>query len=311
LSSSFVADSVFKRSSAHLLLAVAATLRHPDPAVAYRRGQRLADAVWRLDRRWRPLAERQIARTLAPADPRATIRANYQHYGKLLTELANAETWCGTHATRFHLADGRHMAALQDGGLLVTGHMGNWELLGRGHCQAFGSADVLVKPVHNPTLDRWINGLRRQFGLTPLYTRGRALELYRRLRDGRPVIMLGDQNSLRHEGMFVEFFGHPACAHYGPVMLALRAGRPILTAFGHRNPDNSVTIRYEPPIAVPRGTLREQTFAVVQAIAQRTEAAIRRHPAQWFWVHRRWLNQPDASVPAWQNPRALTPSQIV
>jgi KDO2-lipid IV(A) lauroyltransferase len=108
---------------------------------------------------------------------------------------------------------------------------------------------------------------------------------------------------LYHEGLFVPFFGRPACTHYGPAMLAIESRRPVITAFSHRTADGRLHLDWDPPLDIPAsGTLRERTWELTRRLTDRIEAAVRRHPEQWFWVHKRWKNQPrpELEIPAWK-----------
>lgn len=281
-------------------------LRGASLTAGRRRGERLAALAWGLDRRWRPLAEQQASEHLPAHDPRRLIRDNYRHYGDLAGEIANLDRIRAAGTELWSYEGTRHLEAVADGGLVITGHLGNWEILAAGHVARFGPLTALVKPIRNPVVDAWINRQRRALGVTPLRTRDRAGEIIRRLRAGERIVVLADQNSLHHEGLFVPFLGRLACTHYGPAMLALRASAPVITAFGHRRPDGGFHIRYEPPVEPPdEGDLRERTWRLTAALTARVEAAVRRHPAQWFWVHRRWKNQPRADTPAWKLPAEL------
>lgn len=282
------------------LRAVLAALHSRDPRVAAARGARLGAGIHRLDPRWRRLAEQQLQTALPELDAAAVIRENYRHYGRILAELA-----CHRRLLQdpdlFVIEGAEHAAALTGGGLLITAHLGNWELLAAAHTRHHGPLHALVKPLRNGYIDDWINDLRRLANIRPMETRDNALPVLRLLRGGGTIAVLADQNSLRHEGVFVPFFGQAACTHYGPAMLALRAGAPVVTAFGWRLPDGRHAVRYDPPLAVPTdGDLRSRTWRLTAALTARIETAVRRTPEQWFWVHRRWKNQPNAETESWR-----------
>lgn len=305
LNDSYASASFADRLGVLGLRAVLRALRGRDVRAAQARGAALGRRIATLDRRWRPLAEAQIAACLPTLDAAAAARANYEHYGMLLAELANADRIVAD-PDFFEVTGLEHAEALRGGGMLITAHLGNWELLGAGHAPRFGPLHALVKPLRSAGLDDWINALRRRIGITPLETRDQALPVLRVLRAGGTIAVLNDQNSLNHEGVFVPFFGRLASTHYGPAMLALRAGVPVVPAFGVRLSDGRARITYEPPIEPPPGReLRERTWLLTAALTARIEAAVRRTPEQWFWVHKRWKNEPAPTTPAWRMPPEL------
>ncbi len=305
LNDSYARTSIADRLGLWALKGVLRLLRGPDLATGQARGAALGRRLAALDPRWRAIAEAQIAACLPDVDAVAVARENYAHYGMVLAEIANADRIIG-NADHFEYEGLEHVKALRGGGLFVTAHLGNWELTGAGHTARFGPFTALVKPLRNAYLDEWINAQRQRLGVTPLEARDQALPALRLLRSGQTLAVLNDQNSLNHEGVFVPFFGRLASTHYGPAMLAIRADRPVITAFGTRTPEGRTRITYDPPLEAPAGRdLRERTWALTAMLTARIEAAVRRHPEQWFWVHRRWKNVPAPTTPAWRMPPEL------
>ncbi len=179
---------------------------------------------------------------------------------------------------------------------VVTAHFGSWELL----AHAMTARGLPLAVVHRPRrlagFERLVNELR-QVGGAEGYSRGRAArDAVRALRDGKVLAMPFDQNSPRRHGVFVPFFGRPACARAAPVRLAMRTRAPVLPVFVHRLPDGiHHQVEFRPPIELAleggdRGTLvRENARRMTAPI----EAEIRRAPEQWLWIHKRWRTQPE------------------
>jgi KDO2-lipid IV(A) lauroyltransferase len=107
--------------------------------------------------------------------------------------------------------------------------------------------------------------------------------------------MLADQDA-RRAGVFVPFFGRPASTPAGPAAISLRSGAPIVMGFPRRLPDGRHILDIQPPFGVDGGDSPE---AVLDLTARHTaclESWVRMHPAQWFWLHRRWKTAPPAGV---------------
>lgn len=184
-----------------------------------------------------------------------------------------------------HLAQA---AAQGQGALLMTGHFGNWELLGAWVKASGYPLDVVVKPARNPLADRLYNALRARTGVGIIRTQVATLGIARALQAGRFVAILADQYS-GEEGIEVEFFGRMVSTPRGPATLALRLGCPIITGVLIRRPRGRFTVYIDGPIIYQQTGDRERdVLAVTQEFTRRLENHIRQHPEQWLWTHRRW-----------------------
>jgi KDO2-lipid IV(A) lauroyltransferase len=111
-----------------------------------------------------------------------------------------------------------------------------------------------------------------------------------------------DQNTPRSEGVFVDFFGRPACTRDGPARLAMRTGSPVVPGFLFRRQDGSGYVaRFEPaiPLVTPEELGNDRDAAVIENVQRMTRAieeAIRRAPDHWSWIHRRWRTAPERGV---------------
>jgi KDO2-lipid IV(A) lauroyltransferase len=184
----------------------------------------------------------------------------------------------------------------ESGGVIaLTAHFGSWEFL----AAAMVARGLPVTLVHrardNPLLEELIGSLRERGG-SELFTRGSAARAaIRALRDGKILAMTYDQNCGREEGVFVPFFGRLACTRTGPPRIAMRTGAPVLPVFVERQ-DGSARhrVRILPALELlPEGEDREAAVREnARRMTQAIEAAIRRVPDHWAWVHRRWRTQP-------------------
>lgn len=213
------------------------------------------------------------------------VAAEYPHLARLV-RAPRDQVFAGFDGEE-HLAAA---ASLGHGAILVTGHFGNFELfgaaIGRSH-----AVDFVFRPPSNPGAGEWLTATRAAAGVGQLTTSGGIKRVFQALRAGRFVAMLGDQDA-RREGVWVPFFGRPASTPAGPARIALATGAPIVFGTIARVADGRHHARVLPPI-VPEGDPRDEA-AVLRLTAQHTallEAAVRRHPEQWFWLHRRWKTQ--------------------
>jgi len=182
-------------------------------------------------------------------------------------------------------------AALGRGVILMTGHFGNFELLGA-WLTRWNPVDFVVKPLSNPGAEAWLSDLRSRAGVGSIPVGAGVKRVFQALRQKRWVAMLADQDARRH-GVFVPFFGIPSSTPEGPARIALASGAPIIFGWVVRRSDGRHELTIEPPL-LPEGDPRDEA-AVVALTARHTallESAVRRAPQAWFWLHRRWKTAP-------------------
>jgi KDO2-lipid IV(A) lauroyltransferase len=184
------------------------------------------------------------------------------------------------------------------GFVVMTGHFGNWEMMGAYAVNVLGlNLGVIARRLSNPRLDRMMNEFREQIGLKVFLRGERASNFFRHLKGGGQIAILGDQAIRRIDGIFVDFFGHPAHTASGPAELILRSRSPWFFAVLIRQPDGlSHQLYWEGPLAVPDGQDHESRVRrLVEEYNRRMEEMIRRYPAQWMWMHNRWKRKPRKS----------------
>lgn len=255
----------------------------------------------------------QLAMSFPEIDPplrERWARDVFVHLGRGLAELI--------------LAQGRHRDALLDrvriegienleaarqrtragGVLVVTGHLGNWEL----GCAEVARRGLPVSVVYRDragsTLDTallTVRGARTSrrwdgTGAEGIPMDGRAgIRVSRALEEGRLVVVLLDQNARRHEGVFVSFFGRLACTRSGPLVLASLRGVPVVPAFMRRDPDGrGHRLRIDPALQLEPGASDDEEVLRrnLQQVTGAIEKEIRACPGQWIWTHRRWRTRP-------------------
>lgn len=179
------------------------------------------------------------------------------------------------------------------GVLFATGHLGNWELSAYAHALLTEPMNVVVRPLDNPHLDRVVEERRTGSGNRVIGKKESARLLLRALRANEPAGILVDQNSTLNEGVFVNFFGVPACTNAAFAKLAHHSGATVLPGFAVWSElERRYVLRFHPPIEMT-GDVAADTQAVQSAV----EAAVREYPGQWLWIHRRWKTRPPGEPP--------------
>lgn len=183
--------------------------------------------------------------------------------------------------------------SLGEGALLLTGHVGNWEVAGAIVAVQADGLTVVARKQANPLFDEHLNRTRSRLGME-VVEEGRAVRrVVEELRSGEAVALVADQN-VRKGGVFVDFFGVPAATARGPALFALRSGAPVFLVVGLREP--AARARYRVlvrPLPLERTGDREADVRrLMAAFSAGLEEIVREVPAQYFWQHKRWKTRP-------------------
>lgn len=183
------------------------------------------------------------------------------------------------------------------GAVLITGHLGNWELLNARLGTAGIPMTIAVRDIYDPRVDALASTLRSRFGSEVVHRGHRAgNKLFEALKANRVNGLLIDQDIRDIPGVHVPFFGRPALTPIGAAQLALKAGCPIIPAFVHRKPNGHHLVEAFPPLPPPESSeTEEQIVELTAAATAAIERQIRRFPEQWVWMHRRWRT-PEGGV---------------
>lgn len=250
------------------------------------------------------LRRADVDRHLAQAFPgrdaawrRRVARASYAHLGREAvstfrvtargpSEVVARTTMVGFEAFQAAVAEGR-------GVVLVTGHIGNWELGGAAFSARGLPVDAVAKGMANPLFGAFLEASRRRVRVRLVELPEAPREALRSLREGHVLGLIADQDA-REQGIFVPFLGRDASTFGGPALFALRAGAPIFLGVPLREP--GVPARYRVTVeriaVVPTGDLEEDVRALTRAHTAALERAVLEAPEQYFWQHRRWKTRP-------------------
>ena len=194
-----------------------------------------------------------------------------------------------------------HLHAVQEGGqgaLLVSGHFGNWELMGARVAAEGLAVSFIVKSQSNVRVDRVQNDIRRRAGIGVIRAGASIKEMVRALRRRELIGLLGDQDA-GPDGYFTEFMGRTASVFRGPAYFAWKLKCPLVTGFIFRQPDGRHVLRVQPPVTPDPDWDQETAVArLTELHVQRLAEAVAAAPEQYFWVHRRWKTRPPGESTA-------------
>ncbi|MBI1874333.1 MAG: lysophospholipid acyltransferase family protein [Acidobacteria bacterium] len=226
------------------------------------------------------------------AERRAIARHVFSHFGRLLFELLKFSTFPHKRMLALVDVDGeervRQAYAQGRGVLFFTGHFGYWEIHAIAHALKFQPIGVLARPLDNPHLNAFLEGVRSCTGNTVIYRRSALRRVLRTLDAGQGVALLIDQHILTPEAVYVDFFERPAATTSALAAIALRTGAPVVPVFAVPLERGRYRLIYDHPIEPPRADSPDPVAELTQRCTDVLEMYVRRYPGLWLWMHRRW-----------------------
>lgn len=227
-------------------------------------------------------------------------RELFENLGKNFVEVISLSKFNIDNIDRYIECKGleviEHCIKEGKGGIVLSGHLGNWELLAHYFAMKNFSVNVIARRVRMEEFERFLNRIRARNKINVLYRDASAKEVIALLKNNEFVGIMPDQDMDSVSGFFVDFFGRPAYTPNGPAVLNLLTGVPIIPcfivrkAFGHK-------IIIEPPMELARGSNKEKDILEnTQRYTKVIENYIKDFPSQWVWFHERWKTRPGDEV---------------
>lgn len=258
----------------------------------------------------RRVVERQIAAAfpeLSPEEVTDTAKRAYAHLGRSSIETALLPS-IGQKGVLDMVESAEGFELIEDaisrgkGAVLVTGHLGNWELAGAYVAARGVPMDVIVRTQANPLFDAYINETRGSLGMTVVRDHEAARRTPRSLREGRAVAFVSDQGVMGLASTYVSFFGRPAKTPRGAAVFAMKYDTPTLFVTALRQPSGRYRVSVERVPIIRTGDRDADIDAIVANYTAILERWVRSAPDQYFWHHRRWRRQPEGTPAALGDP---------
>ena len=236
------------------------------------------------------------------AERRQILRKLYRNLGWLLAEFCQMPRYTPEQAQRFIRYEGlEHYLAARDQGkgvLILTGHLGAWELSSFYHSLMGYPMSIVIRRLDNPLVDNLVNQIRCLHGNQVLHKDDFARGLLGAMRRGETVGILMDTNMTPPQGAFVDFFGHAACTGSGLARVAMKTGAKVLPGFLlWDEATQQYVLRFGAALDLPVGDDAEADALAHTALFTRViEDYVRQYPDQWLWVHRRWKTRPQGEA---------------
>src|SRR5271166_3340122 len=228
------------------------------------------------------------------AERRKILRGVYVSLGRLLGEACLFPTYTAANGSQVAVYQGfENFEAAEKRGkgvLFLTGHFGGWEVGSFFHSLMGHPMQIVVRPLDNPYVDALVERYRGLHGNTMIGKQEFARGLIAAMRANATVGILMDTNMTPPQGVFVDFFGIPACTASGLARVAQRTGAAVVPAFTIWDPVlRKYRVEFDPALELVRtGNDEADAVANTALFTKVIEDYVRRYPDQWLWVHRRW-----------------------
>jgi len=233
------------------------------------------------------------------AERRRIVRGVYVSLGRLLGEACQFPKYTRENAGEIAVYQGfenfQEAESRGRGVLLLTGHFGGWEVGSFFHSLQGHPMQIVVRPLDNSYVDALVQRYRGLHGNSMIGKQEFARGLIAAMRQNLTVGILMDTNMTPPQGVFVDFFGIPACTASGVARVALHTDAAVVPAFTIWDPVlRKYRVEFDRPVDLVRtGDVEADTVANTAKFTKVIEEHVRRYPDQWLWVHRRWKSRPN------------------
>ncbi len=266
----------------------------------------LAWTVYLLHVRLRRVGKKNLAMALTEKSRRERariLRGVFTGFGRQAAEVCLFPKYTRENSNKIVVYDGfenfERAFARGKGVLFLTAHLGGWELSAFYHSLQGHPLHVVMRPLDNVYLDRLTRHYRTMHGNSMVDKDDFVRGLLSAMKAGEMVGLLMDTNMTPPQGVFVNFFGIPACTASGLARIALRTDAAVVPGFTIWDPVlRKYRLRFDPALRLIRtGDDEADAVANTQQFTKVIEDYVRRYPDQWLWVHRRWKTRPPGEPP--------------
>jgi KDO2-lipid IV(A) lauroyltransferase len=274
----------------------------------YRTARFLGDMIWKYDRRHRNRGLEHLRRSFPGWTPqrydtvgRLSMR-NLMYLGLEIlftVKLITPPRW-RRHITLTNMAENIRLLVKRETGLIfITGHFGNWEVVGYTMAALGFPNYAIARRLDNRFVNDYILGIRQNRGMIVLDKKGATESMDEILAQKGAVSFIADQDAGR-KGLFVDFFGRPASTYKAPALMAMQYGAPVIVGYGRRlDEEYHFEIGIQRIIYPSEWADKDNPIRwITQEYTKALEDVIRTAPEQYLWVHRRWKHRPKGEEPA-------------
>jgi len=268
-------------------------------------GIAIGQTVCLVHRRLRAVGMRNLALALPELsldEHRRILKGEFSSLGRQFAEVCLFPRYTRENVEQIVVYDGFEnfecAYARGKGVLFLTGHLGGWELSAFAHSLYGHPLHIVMRSLDNPYLDRMSHQYRTMHGNQTVDKDNFVRGLLGAMKAGETVGILMDTNMTPPQGVFVPFFGIPACTASGLARIALRTDAAVVPGFTFWDRESGkYKLRFDPAVELIRtGDDDADVLANTAKFTEIIEKFVRRYPDQWLWVHRRWKTRPEGEA---------------
>jgi KDO2-lipid IV(A) lauroyltransferase len=264
-------------------------------------GQTIGLAFYYLDKKHRLIALSNLkiafGKELSTSELKKIARNSFMHFGKTFMDIIKLPHLAEEKRSALINVEGEENLhkALQEkkGALLFSAHYGSWEIAPFILTKK-GKLSVIARPLDNKLLEKELLKLRTSQGSNVIYKHQATKKILLSLREKEMVAFLIDQNVLRNQAVFVDFFGKKAATTPSLAAFFLRTKSPLIPVFCYPTASHAYHLKIFSPLSItPEGNYNQEVLKITQICTKIIEIQIRKNPDYWFWFHNRWKTRPE------------------
>jgi KDO2-lipid IV(A) lauroyltransferase len=264
-------------------------------------GKTLGLAFYYLDKRHRLIALSNLkiafGKELPSSELKRLARNSFMHFGKIFVDIIKLPHLAEEKRNVLINVEGEenlHKALREKkGALLFSAHYGSWEVAPFFLAKK-GRLSVIARPLDNELLEKELLKLRTSQGSNVIYKHQATKKILQSLRQKQMVAFLIDQNVLRQQAVFVDFFGKKAATTPSLAAFFLRTQSPLIPVFCYPTSSHAYCLKIFNPLSITLGgNYNQEVLKITQICTKIIETQIRKNPEYWFWFHNRWKTRPE------------------
>jgi KDO2-lipid IV(A) lauroyltransferase len=256
---------------------------------------------YHLDKKHRQIAfsnlDTALGTQLPPFEIKRIVKSCFEHFGRAFVDILKIRWMSREKIKRLMIVEGeehlRKSLRLRKGALLFSAHFGNWEIAPALLSQK-GKLNVIARLLDNESLEEELSRIRERFGATVIYKHQAARSTLRALKANEMVAILIDQNVIRSQAVFVDFFGKPAATTPSLAAFFLKTQAPLIPVFCFPASHQKYYLQIQEPLKIAlTGEEKTDVLKITQLCTKIIQNQIQNYPEFWFWFHNRWKTRPE------------------
>jgi KDO2-lipid IV(A) lauroyltransferase len=257
--------------------------------------------VYGVDKKHRQIAlsnlNTALGTQLSSFEIKRIAKSCFKHFGRAFVDILKIRRLSPKEINRLMIVEGeehlRESFRLGRGILLFSAHLGSWEIASAFFSQK-GKLSVIARHLDNKSLEEELSGIRKAFGATVIYKHQAARSILRALQANEMVALLIDQNVIRSQAVFVDFFGKPAATTPSLAAFYLKTRAPLIPVFCFPASGQKYYLQIQKPLEIAlTGEEKTDVLKITQLCTKIIQSQIEKHPEFWFWFHNRWKTRPE------------------